>query len=144
MSSYGIEIFDASGKLVFSSERRTVQILQAGHFTLDWDWFATATVTFPPVSKRPQIYAQLAGRTNVWANNSGPYYDWDTGGLVWDVDWYQMYPTVGPFKKNSDGKYNAITFSNRAAFLLRREFGRPAPGANSGQQFKDIPYVIFF
>lgn len=67
-----MEIFDASGKLVFSSERRTVQILQAGHFTLDWDWLATATITFPPVSKRPQIYAQLAGRTNVWANNSGP------------------------------------------------------------------------
>lgn len=144
MSNYGIEIFNSAGELVFASDRRTVQVLQAGHFTLDWDWLATATITFPPVSQRPQIYAQLAGRTNVWANNAGPYYDWDTGEFSWDVDWYQMYPTVGPFKKNGEGKYYQIVFSNNAAFLLRRVIGSPSPGANSGEQFKDIPYVVFF
>lgn len=141
MSTYGIEIFNSLGELVFSSDRRTVQILQTGHVSLPWG--GSNTITFPPVSERPQIYIQTTGRTHVWAENIRYWDPFGSGGYLYDVYWWQMTPGIGVFEKNDDGLYYSIRISSRNVYLIDRVFGSSTPGQNSGEPFNDIPYVIF-
>lgn len=144
MSSYGIEIFNSSGELVFASDRRTIQVLQAGHVSLGRAKEKEVLVSFPPVMRRPQVYAQTSGLYNVVAVNDGPLYDMGSGTFYWHVIWWVMCPTVCEFKLDSGGRYAGVYFRTSIAYLGREDWNAPAPGADSGLPFDNIPYAIFF
>lgn len=142
MSNYGIEIFNSLGELVFSSDRRTVQILKAGTVSLGWGWNGVY-VEFEPVVERPQIFAQTTGRYNIYAHNI-QYYDYIIGAEVYDIDWWRMAAFVGPFQKNSQGLYYRIRIGSQNMYKWRDSVYRSrTPGANSGNPLDNIPYVIF-
>lgn len=138
MSDYGLEVFNSAGELVFASNRKTLQILKSGTVSLDWGWDGEY-IEFPPVPNRPQIFAQTAGRYNIYADN------WPAAfGGGWDVDWYVMTLFVDVFQKNANGLYYRTQIGATNISLYKRELGRYLPGENSGQKFDNIPYVIFF
>lgn len=142
MSDYGIEIFNSLGELVFSSDRRTVQILKAGTVSLDWGW-DVKYIEFTPVAERPQIFAQTTGRYNIYADNFRYWDPFGTGGYLYDVDWWRMAPVVRMFEKNQNGLYYRIPIGAVNMYLWNSAVGRTTPGSNSGEAFDNIPYVIF-
>lgn len=144
MSSYGIEIFNSSGELVFASDKRTCQVLQAGHVSLGRAKEKEVCINFPATARRPQVYAQTSGLYNVVAENDGPLYNLQEERWYWHVIWWVMCPTVCEFKVDGNGKYCGIWFRTSIAYLGKENWDAPGPGADSGLPFDNIPYVIFF
>ena len=139
MSNYGIEIFNSLGELVFSSEKRTARVLKRGTVDLGFGP-KTVLVEFDPVAERPQVYANVGGG-NTWCHNVS----YIQNGRKYNQYHYNMTSVIGRFRKNEQGLYYAIGFSN--SYLNQTPFqeilGSTFPGSNTGDPLDNIPYVIF-
>ncbi len=136
MSEYGLELFDASGELIWSSDYRTLRIIKAGTVSLEKKTDAEAVITFPPVTERPQIIAQTTGR--YWRDVYR--FTWPEPGFPEGIEVTSLAAYVGAFEKNAEGKYYMVKIIVRMAYW--NEYYHEWI-ASHGTGFENIPYVIF-
>lgn len=88
---YGIEIYNSQNEIIFSSNNKTLQILDFGKFTLE-QGVGAITINFPATNQSPTIWIEEIGLI----------------GFVGNPDINKTYvikPTVGNLSKNSNDEY---------------------------------------
>ena len=145
MSRYGIELFGRDGRLIYSSDRKTLRVVKSGIVNpAILGWGETETITFPPMDEPPQLFVRLLGGYHYRVYDSilvppdNPFWP----NPKWDVTEDIYLPYVGPFNKNSAGKY--VSFSV-GTYLYKSYFypQQSVPRVGTEGWIPPFPYTVF-
>lgn len=145
MNEYGIELFGSDGRLIYSSNLKTLRVVKSGIVSPSiLGWGITETITFPAMDEQPQLFVRLLGGYHLRIYDS-VLVPPDTPGWPypkWDVTEDIYLPYVGPFNKNSAGKY--VSFS-AGTYLYRTNVYRQQDNPRFGTWglIPAFPYTVF-
>lgn len=145
MSTYGIELFGSDGRLIYSSNRKTLRVVKSGVvFPSELGWGNTETITFPAMDEQPQLFVRLLGgyHLRIYTSELVPPDIPGWPGLKWDVTEEIYLPYVGPFNKNSEGKYVSFSVGTHLVEInIYRQQDTPQFGVWGW--IPPLPYTVF-
>lgn len=95
--SYGMEVYNSNNNLIFSSDRKTLQILDFGSVEITSEG-QIKNINFTAASSKPKL----------WLQETGHYVIFPISSTVSNI----VKPSVGNLSKNTNGNYNSFTIKS--------------------------------